>query len=463
MGKPRIAGTREIVVGAHGTRKVFEKFEAPSAEGSFGPGMYFFVVRDLTNKDPGVQKAARHAAVRARGLKKNARVLIAELDVENPLDVRSPSGGELWDSSFPLRSKAAQRGHEQHRKAIVKFLSGHGYDSVWNSGRNEVVAYDPRQVRIIHRLPVVIERKKRSVRAPRRNQSRRGLVRNPDERMRDLERRAALGDQEAAARLRVMHMRVASGLGSLGSAGSVDFPLVSASELETQLERYYRWLRPEIPHWRPALYADYPPPRALTWVPGDDVHGTPSLYVPGEIPLSVLLRPGEIALPPGLEIREYRSGPARPGGFDLPSGYSLFPQPGVDPLFLQAAIDARDEWAIPMALRDGWTGYLRRLRETGILPPESPPVSKNTPPRREPPPRTYEPGEHLPSGALSATEVARTQRCALCGQPFLLDAARGIKGGVIVVNVGPGQHEYYHGYPHQRRTCYWKALGRYEQ
>lgn len=179
------------------------------------------------------------------------------------------------------------------------------------------------------------------------------VKRNTDERMRDLERRASLGDHEARAQLEAMRLRTGAGL--------IDFPLVSSSDLDQQLERYYRRLRPEIPDRRPALYADYPPPRALTWVArASEIE--PDKYVPGEIPLSRVLDPGS-PMPPGLLIH------------GAPWGYTLVPEEGVDPLFVQAALDARNEWAIPLALAGGdapgaWGfRYLSHLREGGVLPP----------------------------------------------------------------------------------------------
>ena len=288
--------------------------------------------------------------------------------------------------------------------------------------------------------------------------------RNPDERMRDLERQAALGDQEAEARLRAAQARSGS--------FAIEFPLVSFGDLETEISWRFRRLA-NIPD-RPPLYADFPPPRGISWIPG--ARDGPSWFVPGEQSTLWLMGGGERS--PGLEIHEH------------PWGYSLVPEPEVDQRLVEAALQARDRWVIPMVINSAtrlevretpsghvaervdipgaWgLGYLRRLRRAGVLPPGEAMGNPGEGERRRRPvvPRTYEPREALPAGALPAEEVARTQACAHCKKRFILDAAHGIKGGVMVVNVGPGQYEYYHGYPGGRggssRTCYSQAMGQY--
>jgi hypothetical protein len=69
----------------------------------------------------------------------------------------------------------------------------------------------------------------------------------------------------------------------------------------------------------------------------------------------------------------------------------------------------------------------------------------------------YEPSDPRPAWGLSVEEFTRLT-CAECGRPFEADAARGVKGGLVIVDDG-GTKKYYHGYPErpQPGSCYSRA------
>lgn len=69
----------------------------------------------------------------------------------------------------------------------------------------------------------------------------------------------------------------------------------------------------------------------------------------------------------------------------------------------------------------------------------------------------YEPGdEKVPAWAVPPGEVAKLPPCRHCGKPFVLDAAKGVAGGLVKLDVGGGEFYYYHGYPEVRGkgSCY---------
>jgi hypothetical protein len=131
-----------MLVGAHGTRQVFEAFSSDKASnGAFGRGFYFYYI-NKENFDRVLEEAATFAWKRASGLKKNARVLVCDLDIDNWLNVRDSPGADLWDSWL------SRRRNIKTPSGMQKLLEEKGFDSVHNWGRNEIVVYDPLRIKI---------------------------------------------------------------------------------------------------------------------------------------------------------------------------------------------------------------------------------------------------------------------------------------------------------------------------
>lgn len=62
----------------------------------------------------------------------------------------------------------------------------------------------------------------------------------------------------------------------------------------------------------------------------------------------------------------------------------------------------------------------------------------------------YEPSDKkVPTWALSVEEFTKLS-CRECGQKFEADAARGVRGGLTIVDDN-GEKKYYHGYPESPR------------
>ncbi len=69
----------------------------------------------------------------------------------------------------------------------------------------------------------------------------------------------------------------------------------------------------------------------------------------------------------------------------------------------------------------------------------------------------YEPSDPKPPAwAVPPDQVAKLPPCKQCGRPFRLDAARGVAGGLVTLDLGGGELAYYHGYPEVpgKGSCY---------
>jgi hypothetical protein len=154
----------------HGTKRKFNKFKTKFAnDKSFGFGFYFYPYEEEFLAD-----AQRWAG-------KSGYILTVDLDIENPLHAYDGEGADLWDLTWDRR-KEFVRDKETGRvftdvagewldsddenlpypervedipgymKFVQNFLEENGYDSIYNSGRNEFVVYDESIVKIIARM-----------------------------------------------------------------------------------------------------------------------------------------------------------------------------------------------------------------------------------------------------------------------------------------------------------------------
>lgn len=69
----------------------------------------------------------------------------------------------------------------------------------------------------------------------------------------------------------------------------------------------------------------------------------------------------------------------------------------------------------------------------------------------------FEPGNDRPSWGLTVQQFSQLQ-CDFCHKPFQPDHANGVMGGIMILNVGKGKNEHYHGYEDQRNSCFRQAM-----
>jgi len=70
---------------------------------------------------------------------------------------------------------------------------------------------------------------------------------------------------------------------------------------------------------------------------------------------------------------------------------------------------------------------------------------------------SFEPSENRPAWGLTVREFTQLN-CDHCHRKFESDGAQGVVGGIMILDVGGGKNEHYHGYEDQHNSCFRKAM-----